>query len=171
LGTGGRSVTPRFATADLVDAYADRVMGCDVQFGQFGKHRTFCGRIRTIRTFEDNALVRSMLSTPGEGSVLVIDGGASLRVALVGDMIAALAVAHGWAGIVIYGAVRDTVALAQIDIGLKALGSNPLKSAKNAIGETDVPVSFGGATFTPGAMLYSDDDGLLVSDAPLDLTP
>jgi regulator of ribonuclease activity A len=100
--------------------------------------------------------------------VLVVDGGASLRVALVGDMIAALAVAHGWAGLVIYGAVRDSIALAKLEIGIKALGTNPLKSAKQGLGEIDVPVTFGGATLAPGSMLYSDDDGLLVSAGALE---
>jgi regulator of ribonuclease activity A len=158
----------RFVTADLVDAYADQVQGCDVQFRQFGGRRAFHGRIRTVRTFEDNALVRAAVSTPGEGAVLVIDGGASLRVALVGDMIGALAVAHGWAGLVIYGAVRDSIALAKLEIGIKALGTNPLKSAKQGLGEIDVPVTFGGATLSPGSMLYSDDDGLLVSAGALE---
>ena len=176
----------RFVTADLVDAYADQVQGCDVQFRQYGGRRAFHGRIRTVRTFaggpallfrevkgspypvEDNALVRAAVSTPGEGAVLVVDGGASLRVALVGDMIAALAVAHGWAGLVIYGAVRDSIALAKLEIGIKALGTNPLKSAKQGLGEIDVPVTFGGATLAPGSMLYSDDDGLLVSAGALE---
>jgi regulator of ribonuclease activity A len=163
-----RGFAPRFVTADLVDAYPDRVQGCDVQFRQFGGRRAFAGPIRTVRTFEDNALVRRVLSTDGGGAVLVVDGGASLRVALVGDMIAALGVAHGWAGLVIYAAVRDSAALAQLEIGVKALGTNPLKSAKNATGEIDVPVTFGGVTFEPGAMLYSDDDGILVSATALE---
>jgi regulator of ribonuclease activity A len=158
----------RFVTADLVDVYADRVQGCAIQFRQFGGRRAFHGPIRTVRTFEDNALLRGVLSTDGEGAVLVVDGGGSLRVALVGDLIGALAVAHGWSGLVIHGAVRDSVALAQLEIGIKALGTNPLKSAKQSLGEIDVPVTFGGATFEPGAMLYSDDDGILVSEAPLD---
>ena len=139
-----------------------------MQFRQFGGRRAFAGPIRTVRTFEDNALVRRVLSTDGGGAVLVVDGGASLRVALVGDMIAALGVAHGWAGLVIYAAVRDSAALAQLEIGVKALGTNPLKSAKNATGEIDVPVTFGGVTFEPGAMLYSDDDGILVSATALE---
>jgi len=166
-----RSSTTSFLTADLVDAYADRVRGCEVQFRQFGGRRAFAGPIRTVRTFEDNALVRRVLSTAGDGAVLVVDGGASLRVALVGDMIAALGVAHGWAGLVIYAAVRDSAALAKLEIGIKALGTNPLKSSKNATGDIDVPVTFGGTTFEPGAMLYSDDDGILVSATALELAP
>jgi regulator of ribonuclease activity A len=129
----------------------------------------FGGPIRTVRTYEDNALVKEVLSTPGEGAVLVIDGGASLARALVGDVIAGLGVANGWSGIVIHGAVRDTVALATLDVGLKALGSNPMKSGKARVGEIDVPVAFGGATFTPGAWLYADEDGILVSAERLPL--
>ena len=166
-----RDTAKRFVTADLVDAYADRVQGCTIQFRQFGGQRAFHGPIRTVRTFEDNALVRAVLSTAGDGAVLEVDGGGSLRVALVGDMIAALAVAHDWSGLVIHGAVRDSVALAQLEVGIKALGTNPLKSGKQSVGEIDVPVTFGGATFAPGAMLYSDDDGILVSATPLDPPP
>ncbi|GAB3135234.1 hypothetical protein GCM10027161_14260 [Microbispora hainanensis] len=96
--------------------------------------------------------------------MLVADGGGSLRTALLGDMIAASAAENGWAGVVINGAVRDTAALAGLDLGIKALGTNPRKSAKTGLGEVDVPVSFGDVTFAPGAWLYSDEDGILVSD-------
>ena len=156
-----------FATADLVDAHEDRLHSCSLQFRSYGGRRTFGGPIRTVRTFEDNTLVKQVLSTPGRGAVLVIDGGGSLGRALVGDVIAGLALANGWAGLVIHGAVRDVVALAQLDLGIKALGSNPMKSAKQGIGEIDVPVTIGGVVFTPGASLYSDDDGILVSAEPL----
>ena len=156
-----------FATADLVDAHEDRLQSCALQFRSYGGRRAFGGTIRTVRTFEDNALVKQVLSTPGRGSVLVIDGGGSLSRALVGDVIAGLALANGWGGLVIHGAVRDVVALAGLDFGIKALGSNPMKSAKQGIGEIDVPVTIGGVVFTPGASLYSDDDGILVSAEPL----
>jgi regulator of ribonuclease activity A len=156
-----------FLTVDLVDAHQDRVRSCEIQFRQFGATRSFCGPIRTIRTFEDNALIRETLSTPGNGAVLVVDAGGSLRAALVGDMIAELGVEHGWAGLVIWGAVRDVGPLSALPIGIKALGSNPMKSAKNRVGQLDVPVTFGGVLFTPGEMLYSDDDGILVSATPL----
>lgn len=159
--------TPAIATADLVDAHQEIVRSCELQFRRFGGRRAFAGRIRTIRTFEDNALLRGVLETPGDGAVLVVDGGGSLRVALVGDIIAGLALANGWSGLVVNGAVRDSAALASLDIGLKALGTNPMKSAKRGIGEADVPIAFGGVTFAPGAMLYADDDGILVSDEPL----
>jgi len=152
-----------FATADLVDAHADAVQSCDAQFRQYGGRVRFAGPIRTIKCLEDNGLIKQTLGTPGNGSVLVVDGGGSLRSALVGDMIAASAQKNGWAGLVIWGAVRDTVALADVDLGIKALGSNPWKSVKNGVGKVDVPVSFGGVDFRPGAWVYSDEDGILVS--------
>lgn len=151
-----------FATADLVDAYGDRLYGCELQFRHFGAARAFHGPIRTVRTFEDNVLIKSVLSTPGEGAVLVVDGGGSLRCALVGDLIAGIAVANGWNGLVIRGAVRDVAALRDLGIGICALGTNPVKSAKLGTGTVDVVLSFGGATFAPGAMLYADEDGIIV---------
>ena len=128
----------------------------------FGGRRRFSGPIRTVACFQDNALVKKVLSEPGNGAVLVVDGGGSLHTALVGDLIAGLAQEHGWAGLVVNGAVRDTEALGALDLGIKALGSNPRKSAKLAAGEVDVPVRFGGATFRPGRHLYSDEDGVVV---------
>jgi regulator of ribonuclease activity A len=156
-----------FQTVDLVDAHQERVQSCELQLRQFGGRRRFSGPIRTLRVFEDNALVRATLETPGNGAVLVVDGGGSLRTALVGDVLAALGVEHGWSGLVIWGAVRDVERLATLAIGIKALGSNPMRSAKHGHGERDVPVRFGGVTFAPGAHLYSDDDGILVSAEPL----
>lgn len=149
-------------TADLYDEYEERLESCDLQLRQYGGRRVFAGPIATVRCREDNALVKATLATPGEGRVLVVDGGGSLHTALMGDLIAASAVSNGWAGVVIHGAVRDVAALAELDLGVKALGSNPRKSAKTGAGERDVVVSFGGATFTPGAQLVSDDDGVVV---------
>jgi regulator of ribonuclease activity A len=154
-------------TADLVDAHGTAVQSCAAQFRQFGGRLNFHGPVRTVKTFEDNALVKQTLSTAGGGAVLVIDGEASLRCALVGDVIAGLAQNNGWAGLVIWGAVRDTVALASLDIGIKALGSNPWRSSKTGIGQLDVPVSFGGVEFRPGLWLYSDEDGLLIAERRL----
>jgi regulator of ribonuclease activity A len=156
-----------FATADLVDAHGDIVLSCGVQFRQYGGRAQFFGPIRTVKSTGDNGLVKQTLAMPGNGAVLVVDGGASLRSAMVGDLIAASAQKNGWAGIVIWGAVRDTVALAGLDLGIKALGSNPWKSSKNGTGEVDVPVSFGGVEFRPGSWLYSDEDGILVSPRKL----
>ena len=115
-----------------------------------------------MRCYEDNALLKAVLSEPGEGRVLVVDGGAPAHRALLGDMIGGLAVDNGWAGIVINGAVRDVAALRALDIGIKALGSNPRKSTKSGDGRRDVPVSFGNATFAPGAQLHSDEDRIIV---------
>jgi regulator of ribonuclease activity A len=156
-----------FATADLVDSHSDVVRSCAAQFRQFGGHGRFCGRVRTVKTYEDNALIKQILSTAGDGAVLVIDGAGSLRTALVGDVIAGLGQRNGWAGLIIYGAVRDTAALAALPLGIKALGSNPWRSSKAGTGQVDVPVSFGGVEFRPGDWLYSDEDGVLVSSQQL----
>ncbi|MER7858986.1 ribonuclease E activity regulator RraA [Amycolatopsis japonica] len=154
-----------FTTADLVDEHGDRLRVCDTQFRQFGGHRAFSGPIRTVSCHEDNGLVKKLLATAGDGAVLVVDGGGSLHSALTGDMIAKSAVDNGWAGIVVNGAVRDSAELAGLPLGVKALGTNPRKSSKAGIGAVDVPVGFGGVTFTPGDTLYSDDDGVVILPA------
>jgi regulator of ribonuclease activity A len=158
-----------FATADLIDEYDAQLASCETQFRQFGGRRVFHGRISTVRCFQDNVLLKKALSEPGAGRVLVVDGGGSLGAALIGDVIAGLGQGNGWAGVIVHGAVRDTVALAKLDIGLKALGSNPRKSLKKGTGEVEVPVTFGGVTFTPGHWLYSDEDGVVVSATELEL--
>ena len=150
-------------TADLMDERGDELASCDVQLRDFGGRTRFSGRVRTVRCLEDNVLLRTMLSTPGSGQVLVVDGGGSMRTALMGDNIARSAVDHGWAGVVINGCVRDTAELARLPIGIRALGSNPRRSAKAGSGEVDTPVTFGGATFVPGAELYADEDGIVVT--------
>src|SRR3712207_1640126 len=155
------------STADLVDQHGEALQSCDLQLRQFGGRRHFHGPIRTVACFQDNALVKKILSEPGDGAVLVVDGDGSLHTALVGDLIAGLAEANGWAGLVVNGADRDVAALAGLDIGIKALGSNPRKSAKLGAGQVDVPVTFGGVTFRPGEHLYSDEDGIVVSDGPV----
>jgi regulator of ribonuclease activity A len=154
-------VQPR-ATADLVDDIGPNIRSCDTQFRQFGGRATFAGPIHTVRCFEDNALLKSVLSEPGDGGVLVVDGGASLHCALVGDVIAGLGETNGWAGIIVNGVVRDSAALCSIDIGIKALGTNPRKSTQTGAGERDVEVEFGGITFAPSEIVYSDDDGIVV---------
>jgi regulator of ribonuclease activity A len=155
------------ATADLIDRHGDALESCDLQLRQFGGRSRFSGRIRTVRCHQDNVLIRQVLSEPGDGQVLVVDGGGSLHTSLVGDVVAGLAQGNGWTGLVVNGAVRDVVALAGLDIGIKALGSNPRKSAKEGVGEIDVPVAFGGARFEPGAHLYSDEDGIVVASTAL----
>ncbi|WP_433333998.1 ribonuclease E activity regulator RraA [Spirillospora sp. CA-294931] len=156
-----------FATADLIDDFEDELRSCETQFRQYGGRVSFAGPVSTVRCFRDNGLVKKLLNTPGDGRVLVVDGDGALASALLGDMIGAAAVANGWAGAVINGAVRDVAALRTLDLGVKALGSNPRKSAKDGVGEVDVPVAFGGAEFRPGDWLYSDEDGIVLATRDL----
>ncbi|MGI5326630.1 ribonuclease E activity regulator RraA [Actinomadura nitritigenes] len=156
-----------FATADLIDDFGDELRSCETQFRQYGGRAAFAGPVSTVRCHRDNGLVKRVLNTPGEGRVLVVDGAGSLASALMGDMIAASAVANGWAGVVINGAVRDVPALRGLDLGVKALGSNPRKSAKDGAGEVDAPVAFGGVEFRAGDWLYSDEDGIVVATRAL----
>lgn len=157
---------PEFLTADLMDDFGDLCHSCSTQFRSFGTARFF-GPIRTILCYDDNVLLKQLLSTPGTGSVAVVDGAGFLGSALLGDQMAELALNNHWSGVIIHGAVRDTVALSRLSIGVKALGTNPRKSGKQGIGFVDVPVAFGGVTFTPAQWLYADDDGILVSQNPL----
>ncbi|BCW38074.1 putative 4-hydroxy-4-methyl-2-oxoglutarate aldolase [Arthrobacter sp. StoSoilA2] len=149
-------------TADLYDDRGEELESVAVQFQNLGGHTHFSGQVRTIRCFEDNALVKTVLGTPGEGAVLVVDGQGSLRTALMGDMIAESAVANGWAGVIINGAIRDREALARLPLGIKALASNPKKSAKTGVGEVDVQLVIDRVRIQPGVMIYSDPDGILV---------
>jgi regulator of ribonuclease activity A len=151
-----------FTTADLYDEHGDDLGSCDLQLRQFGAHPTFTGTVVTVRCDEDNALLKSIVEQPGEGLVLVVDGGGSLHRALMGDNIAKIAADNAWVGVVINGVVRDTAILPTIPLGIKALGSNPRKSTKTGAGERDVPVTFGGVTFRPGDRLWSDEDGVVV---------
>lgn len=161
-----------FHTADLLDQHeeavrAGRVRVVEPMFNRYGGRPRFHGPISTLKLFEDNSLVRTALEASGRGRVLVIDGGGSKRCALVGDQLAHLAVKNGWAGIVVYGCIRDSAAMAEMDLGLVALDTHPLKSIKKGVGETDIAVSFGGVTFAPGEALYADEDGIVVSPTPL----
>jgi regulator of ribonuclease activity A len=149
-------------TADILDEHGDRAAVCTTPFLQFGGRRAFQGPIATVRCDEDNVLVKQRVGEPGDGRVLVVDGGGSSRVALVGDIIAGLALENGWAGLVVHGCVRDAAALRELPLGIKALGTNPRASRKEGVGEVDVALRFGGVTFEPGAMLYSDEDGIAV---------
>ena len=149
------------STADLYDEHGEDLQVCDTPFIQYGGRRAFDGPITTVRCFQDNALLKSILSTPGSGGVLVVDGGGSVHTALSGDVIAQLAVDNGWAGLVINGAVRDSDLLARMDLGVKALGTIPRKSGKTGAGERDLDITFGGATFRAGDHLWSDNDGVV----------
>jgi len=155
-------------TTDLYDDHEETCETCSVQFRDLGGRRRFFGRIRTVKCFHDNVLFRALLSEPGDGGVIVVDGGGSTARALMGDMLAARARDNGWAGVIINGAIRDSAEIAGIDIGVKALGVNPAKSEKKGEGETDVELHFGGARFRPGAWVYCDADGILVSPEPIE---
>lgn len=150
------------STADLYDERGASLQSVALQFQDIGGVTGFTGPIRTVRCHQDNALVKKTLGTPGNGAVLVVDGSGSLETALVGDIIAGLAADNGWAGLIIHGAIRDRVALGTLPIGVKALGSNPAKSARDGVGEVDVVVTFGGVVFRPGAVVWCDADGILV---------
>jgi regulator of ribonuclease activity A len=150
------------ATADLYDERGEELDSLGLQLLNLGGVTAFDGPVRTVRCHRDNALVKQVLATDGAGAVLVIDGGGSVESALVGDLIAGSAVVHGWAGIIVHGAIRDRAAISALPIGVKALGSNPRKSAKDGVGEVDVPVTIAGVTFTPGRHVWADADGVLV---------
>jgi regulator of ribonuclease activity A len=148
-------------TSDLCDA-CDEALPCALPFRGWGQRRAFAGDIRTLRVHEDIALMRDTVNQPGHGQVLVIDGGGSLARAIFGDVMAGVASRNGWAGLVIHGAIRDGLEIDAMDIGVKALGTVPKRGQRSGAGEVDVPVSFGGVTFTPGCRVVADDDGVIV---------
>lgn len=156
-------------TTDLSDKYPDLVAIPEPIFGDFGGVEVFSGPIATVKTFEDNTLVRATLETPGMGRVLVVDGGGSMRCALLGDNLARLAIDNGWAGVVVNGCIRDAAAIGDMPIGVKALATHPRKSAKQNYGWTGVPVEFAGVAFAPGHYLYADLDGIVVAPHALTL--
>lgn len=151
------------STPDLYDQFEAKVHTVAPMFSDYGGTREFHGSISTVKVHEDNSLVRAALEEPGNGRVLVVDGGGSLRCALVGDLLAELGRKNGWAGIVVYGCIRDSAVIGGIAIGVKALNTNPRKSVKRGHGDRDIPVTFGNVTFAPGHYLYADQDGILVS--------
>jgi regulator of ribonuclease activity A len=157
-----------FKTTDLCDADAD-LQVAEPLLRHYGGAQRFAGPISTLKVFEDNSLVRSALEEPGQGRVLVVDGGGSLRCALVGDQLGALAMQNGWVGIVVYGCVRDVAELAQMPLGVLALANHPRRSMKRGEGQRDVAVRFAGVLFTPGQYLYADADGIVVAEAPRSL--
>ena len=160
-----------FKTPDLCDEFEGE-LGQSVRvvapmFQRYGGRSAFCGEIVTLKIFEDNSLVREAFAETGTGKVLVIDGGGSLRCALVGDQLAILAQSKGWEGVVVYGCIRDSGDINGIDIGVRALNTHPQKSIKKGVGDRNLAVSFGGVTFKPGEWLYADEDGIVVSSKPL----
>jgi regulator of ribonuclease activity A len=160
------SVLP-FQTVDLCDAHAETLQICLPVFRSYGAHVAFAGQIETARCFEDNVIVKELLSKPGQGRVLVVDGGGSLRRALLGDRVAGMAAKNGWAGVVIHGCVRDIQALSEVPVGILALNHVPLASEKRGWGVAGETLQLAGVTVTPGHFLYADVDGVVLSPTPL----
>lgn len=162
---------PDFATCDLCDAHKNDSDGAfrvlPPVFKDYGKRVRFAGRVTTVKCFEDNSLVKAALDTPGEGRVLVVDGGASLRRALVGGNLGAAGAKNGWAGIVVDGCVRDSAELAACDLGIRALALMPLPTEKRNEGQRDVAIQVQGVWVRPGDWLYADEDGIVVSATAL----
>lgn len=151
-------------TTDLCDAHQQKIKVAEpIGFKCFGTQHSFFGRIATVKCFEDNSFVRKQLETNGQGRVLVVDGAGSMRCALLGDMLADLAIKNGWSGVIVNGCIRDSAAINEMAIGVKALNTMPLKSEKRNEGEIDVAVAFAGITFVPGQWVYADEDGIIVS--------
>lgn len=155
-------------TPDICDAHPE-VRVLDPLFVNFGGIEAFCGPVRTIKCFEDNSRVKEAVSEPGDGAVLVVDAGGSQRCALLGDMLAEKAADNGWAGVVMYGCVRDVDALAETELGVQALGAHPRRSEKRGEGQRDIAVTFAGTTIQPGQWLYADNNGILIADRRLAL--
>jgi regulator of ribonuclease activity A len=156
-----------FKTADLCDEFGSLVQVAAPLFGDYGGVTSFCGQIATVKVFEDNMLIREILEKDRRQQVLVVDGGASTRCALVGDRLAQFAYDNSWTGIVVNGCIRDSVEISSIPVGVKALHAVPKKSGKDGTGDRNVPVHFAGITFAPGQYLYADADGVIVSNRDL----
>ncbi len=157
----------KYLTPDLCDKYPDLVRVVEPIFKNYGGKSSFGGQIVTIKCHEDNSVVKETAGTAGNGKIIVVDGGGSLRRALLGDLIAENAVQNGWEGFIIYGCIRDVDAISTMNLGVKALNTNPLKTEKKGIGDLNIPVSFGGVTFKPGEYVYADSNGIIVSSKPL----
>ncbi len=149
-------------TCDLFDRFKDAARFVLPGFRDFGGVKRFSGPVVTVKCFEDNSRVKELLATPGAGKVLVVDGAGSLRCALMGDLIAASAVRNGWAGVVIWGCVRDVAELATLDLGIKALAAIPRASTRRDQGLVDVPLELPGAAVDPGDILFADEDGIVL---------
>ena len=148
-----------FITPDLCDEYPDLVQVVEPMFSNFGGRSSFGGEIVTVKCFEDNSKVKELVGTPGHGKVMVVDGGGSMRKALLGDMLAEKASKNGWAGLVIYGCIRDVDQIMETDLGVQAIATVPMKTDKLDIGDINIPVKFGGVTFIPGHFIYADKIG------------
>ena len=156
-------------TAELSDKHPGKFMAADPGYRSYGGKKRFQGAVVTLKLFEDNSLVRKVLGTPGTGKVLVVDGGGSMRSALLGDQLAALAVENGWEGVLIYGCIRDSAAISEMNLGVMALGTHPFKTEKRNEGQENLRLRFSGLTIEPGDYLYADEDGILLSKELLSL--
>lgn len=156
-----------FLTTDLCDQFSTDVAACELIFRNYGGQTRFCGPIATIKCFEDNSRVRELVAERGDGRVLVIDAGGSMRRAVLGDLLAKSAVDNGWNGILVYGCIRDSVEIGTMPLGVKGLGTHPMKTYKRGEGQRDIAVSFGNVTFKPGHWLYSDEDGVIIASREL----
>ena len=156
-----------FKTADISDEHETGVQVAHPIFRDFGGHARFCGQIDTVKCFEDNSRVKEALSEAGKGKVLVVDAGGSLRCAVLGDRLTGQAVSEGWAGIVVFGCIRDTAEIAAMAIGVRALATHPRRSVRRGEGARGIPVQFAGVTFEPGQHIYCDEDGVIVSSVKL----
>jgi regulator of ribonuclease activity A len=162
---GNRDMTHK--TTDICDRYPDRLRIASPLFVDYGGRKVFEGPVATVKVFEDNALVRQALAEEGRGRALVVDGGGSMRCALLDDRLAELGCDNGWAGVVVYGCIRKMADIDKIGFGVKALMTHPLRSGKQGTGERDVPVTLAGITIRPGDYLYADQDGIVVADEAL----
>jgi|TARA_B110000967_G_scaffold62259_1_gene64003 regulator of ribonuclease activity A len=155
------------STPDLCDQYPDLIQVVEPMFSNYGGRERFGGEIVTVKCFEDNSVVKQLVATEGQGRVIVVDGGGSMRRACLGDLLAEKASVNGWAGLIIYGCIRDVDEIMATDIGVQALGTHPMKTEKKGIGETQIPVTFGGVTFNPGHYIYADNNGIVIASKPL----
>jgi len=155
------------ATPDLCDAYPDLVRVLEPIFKNYGGRSSFGGEIVTVKCFEDNSVVKENAGKAGQGKVMVVDGGGSLKKALLGDLIAETALNNGWEGFIVYGCIRDVEPISNMQIGVKALNSIPLKTQRKGKGENNVKINFGGVTFNPGEYIYADTTGIIVLSEPL----
>lgn len=158
-----------YLTPDLCDEYPGLVQVVEPMFNNYGLHESFGGEIVTVKCFEDNSKVKALVDTDGKGKVMVVDGGGSMRHALLGDMLAEKAAKNGWEGLIIYGCIRDVDAIMETELGVQALGTNPLKTDKRGLGDVNVTVKFGGVEFVPGQFVYADNNGVIVSPKALSM--
>ena len=160
-------MTNSYSTADLIDRFESEAHSCATQFLNLGGRHRYFGSVRTVTCLNDNALIKLAFAERAQGAVLVVDGGGSLACALVGDMMAGMGAENGWSGVIVSGAVRDCSQLRTLDFGVKALGTNPLRSGKTGKGARDVPVVIGNAEFHPGDWVYCDLDDVIVAPVAL----